>query len=570
MKMKNIYKKIGILLLFLASACDLDGDLVDPNQISVDGADVNLIMNTVQLEFADFMYNAHQTVAPLVRHEEQVTGYRYPTAFQPQLQNNIWTNGYQEVLINAQTMIELAETKGLTTHVAAGKIMQAYTYITLVDLFGDIPQAEALDPAIFNPVATGGEDVYRAAIALIGEARTELAKTGTDVGGALSRDIYYGGSRTLWTALANSLELKAWLNMSTSPGLAAEANGKIATFVDASGAALVDLVDTDGENFTYKYTATTVPQSRHPYYNQYYDANAGAAGGYIGTDFMYEMVYGKPDPGLSGDPSLAVQDPRWRYYFKRQVGSIAAMFEVDPKALGCTQGTDPNHYIAGNFPFCVLEGGFYGRDHLDGSGTPPDGPVMTMAGVYPAGGEIDNTSLVNDAYKKQGQRGQGANGAGIMPIFMGFYTDYMVAEHMARQSNAGAKAQLMTAITNSITSVKAFGTAKKQTPTASLVTPTADYLTAVGLQYDAAVSPLHAVGRETWLATYGNAVEAYNSYRRTGGYDKMQPPLQLGAGPWMRRLVYPSDYVNLNSSASQIDAEAVNKVFWDGNPETLN
>jgi hypothetical protein len=50
----------------------------------------------------------------------------------------------------------------------------------------------------------------------------------------------------------------------------------------------------------------------------------------------------------------------------------------------------------------------------------------------------------------------------------------------------------------------------------------------------------------------------------------MQPPLQLGAGPWMRRVVYPADYVNLNSSASQIDAEAVNKVFWDGNPETLN
>lgn len=565
--MKSIFKKVFLPALLVLGACDLDKDLVDPNQVSVAGADVNLLLNAVELDFADFYNGANNLSAGLVRHSAMTGGYRYQTAYQPQTMDDVWYRAYALVLVNAKTLIPLAEEKNLTTHVAVAKILSAYTYITLVDLFGDVPQAEASrgdeGVAYFNPNISTGSEVYAYAIQLINEARTELAKTGTAAGAALTRDVYYSGNRANWTALANSLELKAWVNISTLAGRKAEADARITALLGSN------LIDTEAENFTYKYSATTVPNSRHPWYNQYYGPNAGTAGGYIGTSFLYEIFKGKVDPA---DNTKTIQDPRWRYYVSRQAGSLAAINSVDPKALGCTPGADPAEYIAGNYPFCLVEPGFYGRDHGDASGTPPDGPVLTAAGIYPAAGRPDNASIADgNSFVSSTVRGQGGNGAGILPIYMAPFTDYIKAEILARNGDApGAKTRLNTAITNSIASVKAFAASKNQVVTASLVPANGPYLTAVNALYDAASDKLKIIGREFWIASWGNALEAYNSYRRTGGPDILQPPLQTGAGPWMRSLPYSSNYVNLNSNAApQKNSDVVNKVFWDGNPATL-
>jgi hypothetical protein len=77
-----------------------------------------------------------------------------------------------------------------------------------------------------------------------------------------------------------------------------------------------NLIDTDAEEFVYKYSTADVPlRSRHPLYRQYYGPLLADAGGYIGNYFMKEVYNGK-----------GVQDPRWRYYFYRQVGSLAKCF----------------------------------------------------------------------------------------------------------------------------------------------------------------------------------------------------------------------------------------------------
>jgi hypothetical protein len=187
-----------------------------------------------------------------------------------------------------------------------------------------------------------------------------------------------------------------------------------------------------------------------------------------------------------------------------------------------------------------------------------------------------------------------------MPIHMAFSTAYLKAEIMSRNGDvAGAKAQLEKAIVASIATVKNFADTKKQSVTVSpwsssawtyAVDPDGDckdpngdavtgctfnkfvtsYLTAVDKEYDNALNKMHIIGQEHWLALWGNGMEAYNSYRRTGGPDHMQPPLQQGAGTWQRSLIYSSNYVNLNGNAKQKEVDAVNKVFWDGNTETLN
>ncbi|MFM7853261.1 MAG: SusD/RagB family nutrient-binding outer membrane lipoprotein, partial [Flammeovirgaceae bacterium] len=370
-------------------------------------------------------------------------GYRYQNAISPASTNGLWDWAYQETLINIQTLIPIATARNLTTHVAMAKIFEAYVYLTLVDIYNDVPLSEALKGTNFSPKLDNAADVYAYAIARLGEARTELAKTGADVGKLPASDFYYPGlgaaARTNWTAVANTLELKAQMNLRMVSASAADAR------IDQLLAS--NIIDTEAENFTFKWGTATVPDSRHPLYNQYYGPNAGSAGGYIANYYLNELYQGR-----------GVQDPRWRYYFYRQVGSIKpTVAGFDAKALGCTPGAPPPHYQAVGAVFCVFEPGFYGRDHGDASGTPPDGPVLTCAGVYPAGGRPDNNNVVNTSYNTPTQRGNGANGAGISPIWMYFYTDFLRSELAARRGDiVTARARMISGIVNSVDHVKKF------------------------------------------------------------------------------------------------------------------
>jgi hypothetical protein len=551
--MKRIYYFLGVFSLLIVASCDLDKDLQDPNEVAVESADPTLIMNSVQLDFADFYNSASNLVDQLVRMQTMTGGYRYETAIQPQNVDATWRLAYQRVLTNTKILIPLAESKGLTTHVGVAKILEAYVYLTLVDLFNDVPRSEALLglEGNYNPNVDAGESVYNHAIDLLEQARTELQKEGVAAGAALSRDIFYGGNRSRWTALANTLELKAWVNISMISSRSTEANTRIDELLTQN------IIDTEAENFTYKYGAVTVPSgSRHPLYDQFYGASSGTAAGYIGNYFMYELFAGK-----------GVQDPRWRYYFYRQVGSISEATRVDPKSIGCSKGAVPPTYEDfANF-FCTFDPGFYGRDHGDATGTPPDSPVITCAGVYPAGGRADTNPTSNRTYRGATVRGDGANGAGIQPIWMSFFTDYLKAEIQARRGE-NALPQLTTAIQNSITQVRNFANSKGQSLPAGLEPLTSPYVAAVTTLYDNAATKTDIVGREFYVACWGNGIEAYNIYRRTGAPTNMPPPIQANPGPFYRSMIYPAVFVNLNSSVQQRDVSS--KVFWDTNPNELN
>jgi hypothetical protein len=551
--MKHIlYKKLGIVLLLTISfSCDLDSDLQDPNQISVDGADINLILNSVQADFATFYNNVISVGSQLTRLESMTGGDRYATAIRSTTTDGVWFWAYQRVLVNAATVNLLSIAAGSRperpTHRAVANLLTAYTYVALVDVYGDVPQSEALQgpEGNYNPVADGGSAVYDHALSLINSARTDLAVATAP---ALSRDPIYAGNKTRWTAFANTLELKIWMNIQMIAARKTEAEGKIDALLAK------DLIDTEAENFTYKYAAVTVPNSRHPLYDQYYNPVRGAGGGYIGNFYQKEMFDGYP----------GVQDPRWRYIMYRQVGSNAQAFKIDPKNVGC--GTKPAHYASTDV-FCQFEPGFYGRDHGDDSGTNPDSPFITAAGVYPAGGKLDNKPTTDRTFHEPTIRGDGANGAGIQPIWMSFFTDYMKAEYALRKNNdvAGAKALLTTAIANSITQIRNFSTSKGFTLSAGLEPSTGAYQTAVSNAYDAAVNKMDVVGKEFWKALFGNGLEAYNLYRRTGAPTNMQPTRTPNPGKFYKAYVYPALYVNLNSSAAQKDLDNPEAPFWDPN-----
>jgi hypothetical protein len=73
--------------------------------------------------------------------------------------------------------------------------------------------------------------------------------------------------------------------------------------------------------------------------------------------------------------------------------------------------------------------------------------------------------------------------------------------------------------------------------------------------------------KEYYIALWGNGIEAYNMYRRTGKPNNMAPALESTPGPFMSSFFYPADYVNRNKNATQ--KTITDRVFWDNGSVTV-
>ena len=105
-----------------------------------------------------------------------------------------------------------------------------------------------------------------------------------------------------------------------------------------------------------------------------------------------------------------------------------------------------------------------------------------------------------------------------------------------------------------------------------LYVPDADdvnaYVNFVLAQYDDAASDderLNVIGKEYFIALWGNGLDAYNLYRRTGKPDNMAPSLEPNPGPFIRSFFLPAIHVNLNANTAS-NKLLTQQVFWDTNP----
>ena len=105
-------------------------------------------------------------------------------------------------------MNPIATEKGFKHHLAIGQVIEAYTIVTLVDYFGDIPYSEAFDGSNLNPKLDSGKDVYAAALVLLDKAIVNFNATAT---AEPTNDFYYGKSWSKWVKLANTIKMKIYL-----------------------------------------------------------------------------------------------------------------------------------------------------------------------------------------------------------------------------------------------------------------------------------------------------------------------------------------------------------------------
>lgn len=548
--MKKIFKIFAFLGVLMFSSCELDY-LDSPNDVTLNGASPDFLLNQIQTSFAGFFGGAQRRGAQTTRIWHQ-GGDTYEIAYSANGQNGTWSV-YSGMLQDIKSLKTLVEGDGFVRHTGIAKTLEAYALITLVDTFGDIPYSEALDPNNFNPNSDDDESVYDAAFALLQSAKADFAAIAASTPAV--NDLYYAGNATKWNRLINTLELRYHLNrrLIDPTGSTTAINALIAGN---------NLLQT-GDDFIFRFGSTQAdPDSRHPQFSGQFP-NGG--GDYQSTFFMWHMTEAmKTTPG-DGGPS---PDPRAPYYFYRQTGTNPTI----SSEITCIAEFRPNHYPVEMIWCLPGTRGYWGRDHMDPDGIPPDGLRRTIYGVYPAGAVFDDNTPGPMSATKLGN-----SGAGIHPIMLAAYVDFMLAEAALILGTTGDdEALLESGITKHIDFVRTWSLTTAEaskittfSPTAAFDTQRNAYVALVEDQYDDATNDtdrLRIIAREYWKSLFGNGIEAYNLYRRTGMPDNMQPGQVPDIGAFPRTFFYPNDYVVRNGNAEQKAGHGV-KVFWDTNPD---
>lgn len=540
-----IYGLTVATTLVFATSCEeqLEELLTDPNEVSATTASPDFLLNRIQLDYQSFWYGVSDRGARLTRQINQGSAL-YEAAYISGSTNGTWANAYANILADIDFLEPLATEANLQRHLGIAKTIKAMVLIDLVDTYDDVPYTEAIDAANFNPKVDDGASIYAAAFALLNEANGHFT-AGTSAG--TPNDYFYNRNYTRWIRLVNTLKLRYFLN--TKLVSASESRAGINALITENNM----LRDTDDFVFQFGTTAAD-PDSRHP---KFADQYTQGGGDYQSTDYMWRLTEEK-----------GFDDPRARYYFYRQ----SLTNTTNPAEQECITQLPPPQYLIGNFPYCNPgTRGYWGRDHLDPDGIPPDGLRRTAYGVYPSAGRFDNNSAapVNNPQL-------GARGAGIHPIMLAAYVDFMLAEAALTLGTTGdAKAYMTSGVRKHLNYVRSWSLTTAEGSVISAFTPAADYtrsvdnyVTFVAARYDAAASNnarLNVVSTEYWLALFGNGKESFNLYRRTGTPLRMQPGLEEIPGPFVRSFLYPNNYMVTNTNAVQ-KPNLTQQVFWDTNP----
>lgn len=541
---KRIYSLLLAASTLFAVSCDLDL-LENPNAVNADTASPDFLLNRIQLDYQGLFNTIGDDGMRLTRIINQGSA-QYEGAYTPVTTNGYWSNAYANILADIQFLEPLAEEAQFLRHLGIAKTIKAMVLFHLVDSYGDVPYSEALNPDEFNPGVDSGESVYFAALDALNEAQAHF-QASTSSGSP--NDYYYGRNYTKWIRLINTLKLRYHLNrkLVDPSGSAAAINALVAE----------DNFLKEGDDFVFQFGTTAAdPDSRHPRFAGQYTSGGGD---YQSTYYMWHLTEAK-----------GFDDPRARFYFYRQV----LVNSTNPDEIECITQLPPPQYLVGGFIYCLPgERGYWGRDHLDPDGIPPDGLKRTAWGVYPAGGRFDD-----DSASPVNNPSLGAQGAGVHPIMLAAYVDFMLAEAALTLGTSGdAKDYMLSGIEKHMNYVYDWSMGTSQAGAISSFLgdegidydqQVANYLTYVGDEYDDAASAddrMDIIGREYWLSLFGSGIEAFNLYRRTGKPDNMQPGLEPNPGTFPRSFFYPNNYMVTNNKAVQKADQSV-QVFWDTNP----
>lgn len=391
------------------------------------------------------------------------------------------------VLQNIEEMIRTGTEEGNLQYVGIAKILKAYIYSQLVDVFGDVPFSQAnkllAEESISAPKFDDDAEIYPQLFALLDEGIADLnnASAPNELSPG-SDDLIYGGDITEWIKAANTIKLKLYTQVRKVQNVSAQV-----TELLTGG----NLISSNSESFLFPYGTNAATDDRNPGFGDY---TATQRSNHV-SPWFYEILKGYNPRIFTG-----IEDPRIPYYIYNQL-----------KKTQTTRNVSPDQTEYRDSAFVSIYFGSIGpdRDRSQQSN-------ISLFGIYPVGGRYDEgDGMVADA----------SSGTGAAPYRFITYADRLYLE--AELINAGvipgdARAVLEQAIRESFRQIdyviNTYVKPAQDVPPIFNTPAMENYINRVMAVYDAGNNDrkLEVIMTEKWLSSVGSHVDQYTDYRRTG------------------------------------------------------
>ncbi len=300
-KLKNSFIILLTLVLgFVVSCRDLDELNINPNGVDPAIADLNFLLPTIQTNVGLTVYDiGFGTFSGIMQHTQQTGWFGGYNNYDWTTLSHSW-NGYYNILMNNQEYFTKSVEHNFEFHEGVARIMRAYVFGLITDIWGDAPYKDALNaeqgPDHFMPAFDPQQDIYHGIIADLDTANTLLSKAAGEYSNIVPKqDVIYGGDVAKWQKFANSLALRYYMRLQAKePAFAEEGIKRI-----AGDPAKYPLIRVAGDDANISFPGTSKATSNPR--NTVYDVDP--AGAYMRTKMGKTLVDVMKE---NNDPRLGV------------------------------------------------------------------------------------------------------------------------------------------------------------------------------------------------------------------------------------------------------------------------
>jgi len=533
MKKLTLYTLAAFSLLGLTTSCNDFGDVNnDPMNLNPSVVDYKMEFTQVQAQICgsdwDIWRNGCIYLACMMQHTASVS-WEYGTFYtwSNDYSGAYWTGFYSGGRAAIRNIIDVMgnwkDNPAYTNEYQMCRIMKAYMFQVMTDLYGDVPYFEAgkgySEDPIPYPKYDKQEDIYNDLLKELDEAQGALsAAAGNTIGAA---DIIYGGDATKWKKFANSLMLRVAMRLTKV------APDKAKIWV---AKAVTNGIFTSNDDNAYVPHANGSPtdDSAEPYGKVFSSLDTQAF--FISETFINLL---QNDPRLSLVATVCTQGPK--------PGWGDTDFDLGDNAADKQKGMPVGYDTEG------------GNWDLTGA---PGYPGDNWRQVY----SVPNRTV----YARP-------DSPSMLVTYAG--TQLLLADAVTRGiiTTGNAKDYYKNGIT---AAMKQFSFYKKASTTITDDQINA-YLAAKELSTDQATA-LKQINTEYYIHTFCNEYEAYANWRRTG-YPALTPAKNAASysgnvtnGQIPRRFMYPSNEatnnpVNYNEAVKRLSGgdKMSSRVWWD-------
>jgi len=396
--------------------------------------------------------------------------------------DGVWNGFFQQTLPDIDVMIRQATAEDNLQYAGIAKILKAYTFSQIVDVWGDVPYSEynRFKEGINQPAFDDDATIYPKLLALLDEGIADIqnttAKNPTKPG---ATDVIYKGNTANWVKAANTIKLKLYTQLRKVQNVSTEVTALLST--------PANLINSNAESFVLPYGPLGATDDRNPGFGDY---TATQRSNHV-SPWFYEILKGYNPNIFTG-----IADPRIKYYIYNQLTPSAA-------AQSNTEYRD----------------GAFVSIYFGSTGPNRDGNQqnsISVFGIYPVGGRYDaGTGGVASAN----------SGTGAAPYRFITYADRLFLE--AELINAGVitgddRTVFNNALKASMSQIDYFITTyvkpTQTVPALATAAAATTYINSIMSLYDAATTErkLEYIMTEKWLSSVGSSVDQYTDYRRTG------------------------------------------------------